>query len=222
MPPQKKSKSITVREHVRRVPISSKNPTGRTVVDRHLRHIDGQYLDLTLIEEVFKKYDKKKTLHPAKSKLNIPSEDDFDEYIAVWVDYFNKKIKLKEPLDPDMIKALVASESAFNPNAVNRKATGLTQITTDTLKTLQDLDGESKDFVFKDILKKDLKVPNVSIALGVRWLAYKKKYAEKILKRAATSDEIIQVYKGTLNDRSRTASQIMKKYREFYAKLKEK
>lgn len=81
-----------------------------------------------------------------------------------------------------MIKALVASDSTFNPLAVNQKATGLTQITTDTLKILQDLAGESKDFVFKDISKADLKDPNVSVALGSRWLAYKKQYAEKILK----------------------------------------
>lgn len=44
----------------------------------------------------------------------------------------------------------------------------ISQVTTSTLKILQDLGGESKDFVFKDIRKKDLKDPNVSIALGVR------------------------------------------------------
>lgn len=49
---------------------------------------------------------------------------------------------------PDMVKALIASESTFKPEAVNKKATGLTQVTTDTLKILQDLSGESKDFVF--------------------------------------------------------------------------
>lgn len=121
-----------------------------------------------------------------------------------------------------MVKTLIASESTFNPKAVNAKATGLTQITTDTLRILHDLNGETKDFVFKDIKKKDLKDPNVSLALGVRWLAYKKQYAEKILKRAASSDEVIQVYKGILNDESDTAKRIMKNYRGFHEKLKKR
>ncbi|MBC7458476.1 MAG: lytic transglycosylase domain-containing protein [Bdellovibrionaceae bacterium] len=202
--------------------MSKKNPAGRTIVDRHLRHIDGQYLDLNQIDVTFKNYGKKIILYPAKGKLNLPNEDKYDDLIAVWVDYFNKKLNLKSPLDPDMIKALIASESTFNPNVVNAKATGLTQITTDTLKILQDLGGESKDFVFKDIRRKDLKDPNTSVALGVRWLAFKKSYAEKLLKRAATSDEVIQVYKGILNDKSTKADDIMKKYRKFYGKLKKK
>jgi len=149
-------------------------------------------------------------------------QDKYNECIAVWVDYFSKKLQLKSPLDPDMIKALIASESSFNPSAVNANATGLTQITTDTLKILHDLAGEANDFVFKDIRKKDLKDPNISIALGVRWLAYKKQYAEKILQRPATSDEVIQLYKGILGDKSKKAKRIMKDYREFYDLLKKK
>jgi hypothetical protein len=36
------------------------------------------------------------------------------------------------------------------------------------------------------------------------------------------SDEVIQVYKGILNDEFKKANDIMKKYREFYEKLKKK
>ncbi|MNT30045.1 Transglycosylase SLT domain protein [compost metagenome] len=129
---------------------------------------------------------------------------------------------MKTPIDPDMTKALIASESTFKPSAVNKTATGLTQITTATLRILCDLSGESKDFVFKDIRKKDLLDPNVSIALGVRWIGYKKQYAEKILKRSVTSDEVIQLYKGILKDSSEKAADIMKKYRKFYENLKKK
>lgn len=222
MPPKKKSKTVVVRKHSRRVPVSNKNPSGRTTVDEHLRHIDGQFLDLNLIEETFRNYERKRLLQPGKGRLFLPDEDKYDDYIAVWVDYFSKKLSLKSPLDPDMIKALIASESTFKPDAVNAKATGLTQVTTDTLKILQDLSGETKDFVFKGIQKKDLKDPNVSVALGVRWLAYKKQYAEKILKRTVTSDEVIQCYKGILRDESKLAKEIMKKYRDFYEKLKKK
>ena len=132
-----------------------------------------------MIDETFKNYEKVHILYPGKGKLHLPDEDKYDNFIAVWIDYFNKK--LQTPLDPDLIKALIASESTFKPDAVNRNATGLTQITTDTLEILHDLEGESKEFVFKDIRIKDLKEPNVAIALGVRWLTYKKQYAERIL-----------------------------------------
>jgi hypothetical protein len=122
MPAKKQSKIVVVKTHPRRVPISKKNPSGRTIVDRHLRHIDGQYLDLNLIEETFRNYDKKKILRPESGKLLLPNEDKYSEHIAVWVDYFNKKLNLKPPLDPDMVKALVASESTFKPEAVNKDA----------------------------------------------------------------------------------------------------
>ncbi len=178
------------------------------------------YIDPQLIQETFVEYDKKKIIYPAKGKLNLPNEDKYDDHIAVWTDYFNKKIKLKEPLDPNLIKALIATESTFKPDAVNKQATGLAQITTDTLTILQDLQGEAKDFVFKDIRKKDLKEPIISVALGVRWIAYKKQYSERILKRSASSDEVIQVYKGILGDKSKKADKIMKDFRNFYEKLK--
>ena len=216
--PSKKKKTVVVREHFRKVSKSVKNPTGKTIVDRHLRHIDGSLLDLELINETYKNYNKKNILWPNSSRLGIPDEDKYDEMIAVWVDYFSKA--LNTSLDPNMVKALIASESTFKPGAVNKQATGLTQITSDTLKILQDLDGEVKDFVFKDVRKSDLKDPNVSVALGVRWLAYKKKYAERVLNREATSDEVIQVYKGILNDSSLKAQEIMKRFRKDYGKLK--
>lgn len=173
-----------------------------------------------MIEEMFSSYDRKNIALPGSDKMLGPNQDKYDIHIAVWADYFTKKLHLKSPIDPDMVKALIASESSFKPSAVNRKATGLTQVTTDTLNVLQDLSGEAKDFVFREIRKKDLANPNVSIALGVRWLAYKQVYAERVLKRPVSSDEVIQLYKGILNDKSHRADQIMKKYRNIYEILK--
>ena len=60
MPPKKKSKTVIVKEHPRRVPVSKKNPKGRTIVDRHLRHIEGSYLNAKMIDHLTKKYNKKK------------------------------------------------------------------------------------------------------------------------------------------------------------------
>ncbi len=44
--------------------------------------------------------------------------------IAVWCDYFTKTLALKEALYPNMLKALIATESTFDPDAINKKATG--------------------------------------------------------------------------------------------------
>jgi hypothetical protein len=61
-----------------------------------------------MIADIFKNYDKKKLLYPTKGS----KEADFDDYIAVWADYFSKKFEL--------------------------------QIPKDTLKIIQDLNGEAK------------------------------------------------------------------------------
>ena len=61
--------------------------------------------------------------------------------------------------------------------------------------------------------------PNISLALATRWLAYKKLYAERILKRNVTADEVIQFYKGIYNDKSKRAVQQMDNFRGHYAKF---
>lgn len=65
----------------------------------------------------------------------------------MWTDYFNKKFNANPPLEPDVVKALISSESDFHPNPPgNRKiAIGIAQITKQTLKILQDPDGEAKE-----------------------------------------------------------------------------
>ncbi len=216
---KKKTKVVPVREHIRKVPISKKNPQGTTVVDRHLRHIDGQYLDQKMIDEVFSSYKKNNLVYPSKNSLLFPNGSKFDILIAVWCDYFNKKFGLNPGLDPNMIKALIATESGFDPNAKNKNALGLTQVTKDTLKIIQNLSGEAKEFVFKDINIINLKNPNTSIAIATRWLIQKEKLARFKLKRAPTSDEIVMEYKGILKDKSEKASRIMKDYRKYYASL---
>ena len=77
-------KVTTVREHLLHVPVSKKNPTGITIRDRHLKCLKGTYLDLNEIEEIFKNYDKKNIIYPAKGKLTQPNSDKYDEIIAVW------------------------------------------------------------------------------------------------------------------------------------------
>lgn len=217
---KKKTKVVSVKEHSRKVPISAKNPGGITIVDKHSRYIDGKFIDQEMIGNIFREYKKKGLVYPASGKLKYPNADKFDELIAVWCDYFNQKLNLSPQIDPDMVKALIATESGFNPLAKNKIAQGLTQITKNTLEIMQDLDGEAKDFVFKGIKRKDLDDPNISMAMGVRWLAQKQKLAFSKLNRAPTPDEVVRMYKGVLKDKSKKATKIMESYREFYEKLK--
>jgi hypothetical protein len=215
-----KKKTTIVREHPMHVPVSEKNPSGTTIRDRHIRRLKGTYLDLIEIKEIFKNYDKKNLVYPAKKKLTQPNSDEYDEIIAVWCDYFNKKFNTNPLLEPNVIKALIASESDFKVDPPgNLKATGIAQITPATLKALQDPTGEVKDFIFKNIRKKDLKNPDVAIPMAVRWLSRKKRLAEGKLGRTASAEEIILEYKGMLKSKSELKDKALKKFRKEYDQL---
>ena len=215
-------KITTVREHPMHVPVSEKNLTGITIRDKHTRRLKGTYLDLTEIEDIYKKYDKKNITYPAKNKLVQPDSDKYDEIIAVWCDYFNKKFDTNPPLEPNVVKALIASESDFILDPKNSKATGLAQITPETLKALLDSKGEVKEFIFKDIRKKDLKNPDIAIPMAVRWLSRKKRLAEGKLGRPVTAEEIILEYKGMLKSKTKLKDNALKKFRKEYDKLTKK
>lgn len=215
-------KVTTVREHPMHVPVSEKNPTGLTIRDRHLRRIKGTYLDADEIESIFKAYSRKGITYPAQGKLKeFKDSDIFDEVIAVWTDYFNKKFDAKPPLDPDVVKALIASESGFRIDPrENKKAFGITQIIPTTLKILQDPKGEAKDFIFNKIRQKDLKNPDIAIPMGIHWLFRKRATAMNRLKRAPNHEELILEYKGLLKSNSNYKKSGLKKYRDAYAELK--
>lgn len=217
------SKKVTkVREHPRHVSVSEKNPRGITIVDEHLRRLPGTYLDRDEIENIFRSYDRKGLIYPtSKRLLEYKDADKYDEQIAVWTDYFNKKFNERPPIDPDLVKALIASESSFLVNPPNPGAFGITQITPSTLKIVQNPAGEAKDFIFNDIRQKDLKDnPAIAISMGVRWLFYKKQRATKSLKREPTPEELILEYKGLLKSKSKYKQDALNNFRTAYAKLK--
>ncbi|MCB9025597.1 MAG: transglycosylase SLT domain-containing protein [Bdellovibrionaceae bacterium] len=225
---KKKIRTTIVREHPRHVPVSEKNPTGITIVDRHPRRLPGTYLDSEQVKEIFKKYNRKGIVYPASRKLQDKypkiDTDKYDELIAVWADYFNKKFEANPPLDPDVVKALIGSESGFRADpAENRKiALGIIQITKSTLKILLDPKGEVKDFTFKDIRLKDLKDPAISIPLGIRWLFRKRATAESKLKRVPTDTELILEYKGLLKSKTEWKRKALESYKKHYKALKSK
>ncbi len=219
---KKVSKKVTiVREHPLHVPVSEKNPTGVTIRDRHPRRLKGTYLDREEIETVFKNYDRKNIIFPAKGKLPHPNCDSYDELIAVWTDYFNTKFHAVPSLDPNVIKALIASESGFREDpSENKKAFGIAQITPESFVALQNPKGEVKEFIFSDIRKKDLKEPNINIPMAIRWIFRKKRLAEGKLGREVTADETILEYKGLLKSKTDEKKRALKNFKENYDKLK--
>jgi hypothetical protein len=216
------NKKVTkVREHSRKVPVSKKNPQGRTVVDEHERRTPGTYLDKDEIEKIIKNYDRKSIVYPTSGKLpKYATADHYDELLAIWTDFFNKKFPSSQVLDPDVVKALLGSESSFQLNPVNPIAFGIAQITRETFKALKDPKGEVKDFIFTKFTLKDLKDPNVAIPMAVRWLFRKKRLAQGKLGREPSPEEIILEYKGLLKSTSKYKDNALKKFRELYALLK--
>ena len=224
MPKKSRKKITTVREHPRHVPVSRKNPGGITIVDQHPRRLSGTYLDAEEIESIFKSYDRKGLAYPTSGRLKeYENSDEYDELIAIWADYFNKKFDADPPLDVDVIKALIASESGFDIDpSGNKIAFGIAQITGETLKVLQDPTGEAKDFIFKKIRQKDLKNPNIAIPMAVRWLFRKKATAASKLTREPTAEELVLEYKGLLKSKTDYKNRALSSFRKNYGKLKGK
>ena len=219
---KKESEKITiVHSHPMRVPKSKKNPGGITIRDQHQRRLPGTYLSKNEIKQIFQDYDSKQLIYPSKGKLPQTNSNSYDDQIAVWTDYFNKRLSIIPPLHPDMVKALIASESDFRLDPKENKiATGIAQITDETWRILQDIRGEAKQFTFKEIRKVDLKDPNIAIPMCVRWLARKQETAAGKLGHTPTHEEVILEYKGLLKSKTSYQKSALGKYRKSYADLK--
>ena len=128
--------------------------------------------------------------------------------------------KPDSPLDPDVVKALIATESGFNAEILANKKTknsarGFMQITNDTRKILGDEKGELKDH-YLTLTRDELDDPSNSICAGIRWLFRKREVASSLLKRTATWEETIAEFKGT---RKATKTRAAKLMEEFNKKL---
>ena len=95
----------------------------------------------------------------------------FDSLIRGWTKYWNEVFQPKDPLDPDLVKTLIATESSFNVNTDTKKkgagrARGLIQITDGTRNILKDKSGELDDYLLtltdKDASEHEKKqLPNI-------------------------------------------------------------
>jgi len=153
--------------------------------------------------------------------------NDYDYLIRGWTQYWNDILKPSQPLDPDIVKALIASESSFNSKEWNKRtgpkrARGLMQVTDETLRFLTDEHRELKDH-FVNLTEDDMLDPNLSICAGIRWLFRKKELAEARLKRLLTWRKVIAEYKGlTFILETKRGKEIMKKFDKYFSELKRK
>lgn len=148
-------------------------------------------------------------------------EKKFDEFIAGWTKYWNEVMQSQDPLDANLVKALIATESGFDPKAWNKKkgqarARGLMQVTDSTVKLLSSRTKELSDH-FVNLENEDMLDPNLSVCAGVRWL-FRKREILVVEKKDSDWINAIRIYK---NYRSPEDPQ-MKKLIQIYGRLKDK
>ncbi len=218
-----------VKTHPLRIPKSKKNPHGSiTTRYAHCAHNpsgkDQLYPDE--IHEIAKERFGDLKDRPCPLPLGFENGSKFDVLIAGWVQYWNSVLKPSEPLTPNLVKALIASESSFRETSLSRskssnRARGLMQITNSTRKIMGDEKGELKDH-YLTLTQDDLKDPNLNICAGVRWLFHKRDLASRRLKRNATWVESAEEYKGDLEgilNKNEASKKDVQPFLDYLAKI---
>jgi len=160
---------------------------------------------------------------PKADDLGYQNGNKYDDLIRGWTRYWNEILSPQEPLDPDLVKALIATESRFKPEAKppggsSNAARGLMQITNKTRKILSDDDGELSDHII-NIQRNEVTDPNLNIAAGIRWLFRKKQIAESKIGKKATWRDAVAEFKDYDGD---PGSSQMEKFDNLYKRLKSK
>ncbi len=150
----------------------------------------------------------------------------YDSLIGGWTQYWNALLQPKSPLDPNIIKALIASESSFNASEGKERkssARGLMQLMPVTRKALNGFRGELREHIF-EFQDSDIFDPSLNIAAGVRWLFRKQELASRRLGREANWEEAVEEYKDYLRRRlknPKTKQKGMQIFRKFLTELME-
>lgn len=214
-----------VNTHPRIKPV---NP-GKTRVSGHCR-LNPSKKDQFYPEEMAllaEKYFKKIKNKPKDDPLDRKNGNEYDLYIAGWTQYWNDVFRPDETLDPNLVKALIRTESDFKPNAKalaskGNWARGLMQVTDETLEILQNEKGELRDHLL-NINQNKIADPNLNIAAGTRWLFQKKKLLESKKKRKVTWAEVVYDYKGytkKIKSGQKSALTQKQKFDSLYERLK--
>ncbi|MBX9704033.1 MAG: transglycosylase SLT domain-containing protein [Silvanigrellaceae bacterium] len=193
-----------VRSHSMHIPPSKKHPEGYETIRRGHCAQNPSGKDVFYPEEINKISEQSfKNIEPKACPLELnygAGGSKYDYLIAGWTKYWNEVFTLSDPLDPNFVKALIATESSFDPNNLaDRKnpnsARGLMQITNLTRKILGDEKGELKNH-FINVTREELNDPSTNICAGIRWLFHKRKLASSKLNRQATWNETVYEFKG--------------------------
>jgi hypothetical protein len=155
-----------------------------TWVDAHIRKNKGRIKSGLLIENIYFLYWTSKTKFlPLASILGFNQKGgEYDSAVQFWLDYWKSQgIKFPDDFDPLMIKALIALESSFNPNAKSKDpkstASGLMQVTDQALRVLSGFPNAKEWIEARDhlvhVTKEEKNDPIVNIALGIRLLGHK-------------------------------------------------
>ncbi len=178
------------------------------------------------LREIAKKYFSNLEGSPAANDLGFKNGNTYDVYIRGWTQFWNDVFRPKVKLDPNLVKALIATESGFNPNpkVTSSKARGLMQVKDDTRVILGNPKGELKDHLVH-VDQKNITDPNLNVAAGVRWLFQKQRLASGKLGRDASWEETISEYKSYLGKMRKDPSYQPKPLldlRSYYQTLKGK
>jgi hypothetical protein len=177
-----------VRTHPLHIPPSKSNPEGEVTTRHfHCAHNPLRKDIFTPIEihAVAQRHFSRLKGPPCSLPLKFKNGSEFDDLIRGWTRYWNEVLNPKEPLDPNLVKALIASESGFKIKSGSTKksraaAWGLMQLLPDAVRILGDEHGELKDH-YVDLTRKDLLDPNLSICGGIRWLFQKNSFLHPIV-----------------------------------------
>ena len=210
-----------VSEHPRKVAPSLLNPLGTTEVEGHCAwnpsHRDQLYPDE--IQEIASRKFDSLILRPNSNPLGFKQGSEYDHLIAGWTQYWNEVLKPREILEPNTVKALIASESGFRSSATARAgkndfARGLTQITDRTRVILSDEKGELEDH-FVNVTEAEAYDPNLNICAGIRWLFRKREIAEARFGNEISWDKVIFLYKAAHKN-----PKLMDKFRKYSDRLR--
>lgn len=160
---------------------------------------------------------------PTAGVLKFDDADTYDGFIRGWTCFWNDIFKPSELLDPNYIKALIATESGFRKNPPeNPHAHGLMQLLHQSFAVLQDAKGELHDYLIRIPWEKILD-PSTNICMGIRWLFQKRHLLAVRLKREVTWEEAVIEYKSYWKDIEKYGEMPkgIRDLREYYKKLLE-
>ncbi len=216
-----------VREHSLQIPPSKKNPGGITTI-RHAHCADNPSKKDQLypdeIQEMAQQNFSTVKKKPCPFGLEFKEKgNQYDDLIAGWTKYWNDVLKPDTPLKPNVVKALIATESGFDAKILANKkdknsARGLMQVTNESRKILGNEKGELKNH-YLTLTRENLNDPSNNICAGIRWLFRKREIASSLLRRTASWEEAIYEFKGGRTTSKKRAQELMNKFNKTLKEL---